>query len=160
MALLADAAECVLEEFRRLQGKADADVPVWRLHKLLYLSHAWHLVWDGVPLFSDPIQAWCGGPAIPALRERLGDAQETDSARGDADALTEDERESIMAVVEHYGKFTAQELKDIVCIGPWRDARKGLHPKERGTRTISAAMITAHYGSLTDLTARPSPDGP
>lgn len=40
-----------------------------KLQKLCYYSHAWHLAWDGVPLFTEPIHAWANGPAIPALYE-------------------------------------------------------------------------------------------
>ena len=39
----------------------------WKLHKLLYYAQAWHLTWEGEPLFHDEIQAWAGGPVVPAL---------------------------------------------------------------------------------------------
>jgi uncharacterized phage-associated protein len=45
------------------------EMTAMKLHKLVYYSQAWHLVWDGVPLFGDEIQAWANGPVIPALYE-------------------------------------------------------------------------------------------
>ncbi|MDY6802276.1 MAG: DUF4065 domain-containing protein, partial [Cyanobacteriota bacterium] len=36
-----------------------------KLHKLLYYSQAWSLVWDEQPLFSERIEAWANGPVIP-----------------------------------------------------------------------------------------------
>lgn len=40
-----------------------------KLHRLVYYSQAWHLVWDGVPLFDEEIQAWANGPVVPVLYE-------------------------------------------------------------------------------------------
>ena len=38
-----------------------------KLHKLVYYSQAWHLVWDEEPLFVEPIEAWANGPVVRAL---------------------------------------------------------------------------------------------
>lgn len=42
-----------------------------KLQKLCYYSQAWHLAWDGVPLFPERIEAWANGPMIPVLYEAL-----------------------------------------------------------------------------------------
>lgn len=58
---LIHAAEYILQ----LSGEMTA----MKLQRLLYFSHAWHLAWDGRPLFPDRIEAWANGPIIPALYE-------------------------------------------------------------------------------------------
>lgn len=42
-----------------------------KLQKLCYYSQAWHLAWDGVPLFPERIEAWANGPVVPVLYEAL-----------------------------------------------------------------------------------------
>lgn len=34
------------------------------LQKLLYYAQAWHLAWEGVPLFPETIRAWDRGPVV------------------------------------------------------------------------------------------------
>lgn len=60
-ARVVDVAEYILAQ----QGEMTA----MKLHRLVYYCQAWHLVWDGVPLFDEEIQAWASGPVIPALYE-------------------------------------------------------------------------------------------
>jgi hypothetical protein len=36
------------------------EMTTWKLQKLVYYSQAWHLVWDGEPLFTERIEAWAG----------------------------------------------------------------------------------------------------
>ena len=38
-----------------------------KLEKLVYYGQALYLVWHGVPLFEDPIEAWANGPVVRAL---------------------------------------------------------------------------------------------
>lgn len=59
MADVVDVAEYILAQ----RGPMSAA----KLQKLCYYSQAWHLVWDGVPLFPEPIHAWANGPVIPEL---------------------------------------------------------------------------------------------
>lgn len=40
-----------------------------KLQKLVYYCQAWHLAWEGEPLFDEPIKAWASGPVIPALHQ-------------------------------------------------------------------------------------------
>jgi len=42
-----------------------------KLQRLVYYSQAWHLAWDGVPLFPERIEAWANGPVVPVLYEAL-----------------------------------------------------------------------------------------
>lgn len=42
-----------------------------KLQRLVYYSQAWHLVWEGTPLFPERIEAWANGPVVPVLYEAL-----------------------------------------------------------------------------------------
>ena len=41
-----------------------------KLQKLLYYCQGWHLAWEGVPLFEEPIEAWANGPVVPSIYKR------------------------------------------------------------------------------------------
>jgi uncharacterized phage-associated protein len=47
------------------------EMTTFKLHKLLYYSQAWSLVWDDAPLFSDDFYAWANGPVLPLLILKL-----------------------------------------------------------------------------------------
>jgi uncharacterized phage-associated protein len=69
--------------------------------------------------------------------------------RGDADLLTQDERETVNAILGFYGKMSSQQLSDLTHReDPWKEARRGLAPTDRGSRVISHASMAEYYGSL------------
>lgn len=141
MASVHDVAECILSE----TGK----ITTWKLQKLVYYTQAWHLVWDEEPLFDEEIQAWANGPVCPALYRRHRTAFSVATVRGNAGALADNERKSVEVVVEHYNKYSGQELSDLTHTEPpWHEARKGLSPKERGEVVISHGSLAEYYGSL------------
>lgn len=59
MIAVVDIAEYILER----QGP----MTTMKLQKLVYYSQAWHLAWDGEPLFEARIEAWANGPVVPEL---------------------------------------------------------------------------------------------
>jgi uncharacterized phage-associated protein len=90
----------------------------------------WHLVWEDAPLFPEEIQAWANGPVVYELYQvHRGKFEVTAGIfkAGNANNLAPNEKESIDAVLEHYGKFKAYELNDLTHRErPWKDARHGL----------------------------------
>jgi uncharacterized phage-associated protein len=121
-----------------------------KLQKLVYYSHAWHLVWDEKPLFNEPIEAWANGPVVKELyREHRGSFTVTDWPKGDPDALTESEKASVRAVLDFYGEHNAAWLSELTHKErPWLDARQGLAPGQRGNRRITDERMAEYYGSL------------
>lgn len=122
-----------------------------KLQKLVYYSQAWSLVWDEKPLFGEQIEAWANGPVVPALydahrgRFELGPPW----TLGDPALLSQANRETIDAVLEFYGKQTSQWLSDLAHQeAPWREARAGLGPQERGNQVITNASLAEYYSSL------------
>ena len=130
--------------------RARGPMTAMKLQKLVYYSQAWALVWDEKPLFPERIEAWAAGPVVPDLYARhKGEYQLTIWAPGVPERLTDTERETVDAVLGFYGDKSSQWLSDLTHIeSPWRDAREGLAPGERGNRVITPAAMAEFYGSL------------
>ena len=142
MASAHDVAKYILQR----QGEIDT----WKLQKLVYYSQAWHLVWEGEPLFDESIEAWANGPVVRALfNEHRGRFKMGRWPRGRVSRLTKSQRESIDVVLKHYGKRTGYALREQTHKEPpWRDARKGLPTGVPSNRRITLDAIASYYGSL------------
>lgn len=142
MATAHDVAAYVLTKRRPLSAM--------KLQKLVYYSQAWSLVWDDRPLFAEPIEAWANGPVVRELYDRHRGRFDVDAwPWGDPDALDEDARATVDAVLGYYGDRNAQWLSDLTHRErPWLAAREGLQDGERGNRQISLAEMMEYYSSL------------
>ena len=143
MATVFDVAAYILDEA--------GPMAAMKLQKLCYYGQAWALVWDEKPLFKARIEAWANGPVVPALYAKhrgkfmLGKR----SIQGRKSALTQDETNTIDAVVSYYATRSSQWLSDLTHQEePWRKARAGLAPGVRGHNKITHAAMAEYYGSL------------
>lgn len=127
------------------------EMTAMKLQKLVYYSQAWSLVWDEEPLFAERVEAWANGPVVPDLyREHKGQFRVGSWPRGNPQALSAVQRETIDSVLGYYGDKASQWLSDLTHReDPWLDARRGLAPGERGSTEISHAAMAEYYGSLT-----------
>lgn len=151
MASVHDVAGYIL----RKQGSLTA----MKLQKLVYYSQAWSLVWEERPLFEERIEAWANGPVVPALYMAHGGRFIVDASAATRDGSVLDVKaiETIDAVLDYYGPHTAQWLSDLThAEAPWRDARRGLAPGERGHEEITLASMAEYYGGLSDVEEAPS----
>jgi uncharacterized phage-associated protein len=125
------------------------EMTAMKLQKLVYYSQAWSLVWDESPLFDEPIEAWANGPVVRALyRRHQGDFM-IQRWVGDPDNLTDNQRDTIEKVLEFYGEMSSQALSDLTHQeAPWAEARMGLSPTDRSSRTITHAAMFEYYSSL------------
>lgn len=130
--------------------KTHGAMTAMKLQKLVYYSQAWSLVWDERPIFADRIEAWANGPVVPTLYEQhRGQFMLSSLGDGNADALTEDERETVAGVLKFYGDKDSQWLSDLTHREtPWREARQGLRDGERGNVEITHAALFEYYGGL------------
>lgn len=145
MASVLDVAEYILREHGQMSAM--------KLQKLCYYSQAWHLVWEERPLFSQQVRAWANGPVVYDLYEKhRGQFTVSRIDGGDPDALDDDEKESVDAVLGYYGHRTAHELSELTHReDPWRLAREreGLKPGDRGSAVIKQADMAEYYDGLT-----------
>jgi uncharacterized phage-associated protein len=142
MASVHDVAAAILQR--------TGPITAMKLEKLAYYSQAWSLVWDEAPLFSERIEAWAGGPVIPALYyQHKGKFLVENWKLGNPATLNGVQVETVESVIKFYGNMTAQALSDLThSEAPWVDARKGLAPLERGSNEITTGAMAEYYGSL------------
>ncbi len=121
-----------------------------KLQKLVYYAQAWSLVWDERPLFRDKIEAWASGPVVPRLyRAHRGRYEVSRVDGGRASVLGKDQKDTVDAVLHFYGGKSSQWLSDLTHMErPWKEARKGLSPGERGRKEITPAAMMEYYSSL------------
>lgn len=124
-----------------------------KLQKLCYYAQAWSLVWDARPLFREKIQAWANGPVCPDLyvthRGMFEVGSETFTDMGTGTEFSEDEQETIDEVIHFYGDKSPFWLSELThAEEPWKDARTGLNPGERGHSEITHAAMAEYYSSL------------
>jgi len=122
-----------------------------KLQKLVYYSQAWHLAWEGVPLFGEPIEAWANGPVVYELftRHRGRFQVAPPWVHGSAAELTNAERNTVDLVVEDYGRLSGRELSLLAhSERPWREAREGLGPTDRSREEISQESLAEFYAAL------------
>lgn len=143
MATVFDTAKYILE--RR------GAMSTMKLQKLCYYSQAWSLVWDDATLFDEDFEAWVNGPVCPELfRAYQGQfSVSPNEMKGDSSALTDGQKDTINAVLDHYGDKNAQWLSQLTHLeGPWQEARKGIPVGSYSTRIITKESMAMYYGGL------------
>ncbi|MDR1857481.1 MAG: SocA family protein [Desulfovibrio sp.] len=142
MASVKDVAQCILEKKGRLA--------TIKLQKLVYYCQAWHLAWTGKAMFPETIQAWAYGPVAPDLHQVYGDKHRIGAIPGgDSSKLTDDEIESVDAVLDAYGdKFWWSLVHYTHLEPPWRDARKGVPFTKNVGGVISPKAMQDYYSEL------------
>lgn len=122
----------------------------WRLQKLVYYAQAWSLVWDDSPLFSDPIEAWAGGPVIQSLYElHKGQLEVSELVGASVDRLEDGAMKTVREVIAFYGDKSGQWLGDLSrSEKPWIRTRQGLDTMDRSDRVIRQDVIACYYGSI------------
>ena len=127
-------------------------LPAMKLHKLVYYSLAWSLVWDDEPLFEETIEAWANGPVIRELfAAHRGLFSVSGIPGGDPDLLDSYQRETVDAILQFYGEMSSQWLSDLTQMEvPWRNAREksGLGSGQRGQAPIAQASMHEYYSAL------------
>ena len=142
MASVFDVADYILRE----QGHMTA----MKLQKLVYYCQAWSLVWDEAPIFDERIEAWANGPVVPSLfAAHRGEFRITKEPNGDWEQLSDDEKDTVEAVLESYGNKSSRWLSDLTHREePWRNARIGLADGQRGNVEIALGAMADYYGNL------------
>jgi uncharacterized phage-associated protein len=142
MATAHDVAAYILNK----QGEMTA----MKLQKLLYYSQAWQLVWEDRPLYRERIEAWANGPVVREVYNRhRGQFTVRTWSAGDPAKLDQAERETVDVVLKFYGDKTAHWLSELThAEPPWKNARQGLGPGDRGERQITTAAMAEYYGAL------------
>lgn len=126
------------------------EMTTMKLQKLVYYCQAWSLVWDSEPLFKESIEAWANGPIVRELyKEHKGEFKIASLAKGNPEILAKDQRQTVEAVLDFYGDKTPHYLSNLThAEDPWRNAREGLAPGQRGHRQITHDAMAEYYEGL------------
>lgn len=129
--------------------KKEGPMTAMKLQKLIYYCQAWSLVWDEAPLFRSRIEAWANGPVVPDLYARHRGMFKVSEWDGNPASLNQKQKDTIDGVLKFYGDKPSQWLSDLTHQeDPWRQARAGCHPNERGCNIITHAAMAEYYSSL------------
>jgi uncharacterized phage-associated protein len=130
------ARDVVAHIERRLPGITET-----ALFKLAYYCQAWHLAWEGHPLYPERIEAWTMGPvAAQTWRERKG------RPHPEIQPLDDRERYIVEAVIAFYGHLPPQKLIDLTHDeGPWAEAREGLPEGASSNEEITSVSMRRFY---------------
>lgn len=127
------------------------EITTMKLQKLCYYSQAWSLVWDEKPLFDEEFEAWANGPVCRELFD-LTKGKYTVSAKdetGNIKNLSENQKDSINTVLEHYGDKSAKWLSDLSHLeDPWKNARKGIPDGVGSSNIIRKDDMAFYYSGL------------
>ena len=144
MALVKDVAALLMEHLEK--------TTTMKLQKLLYYCQGWHLAWDGVPLFEEQIEAWANGPVVRdvyKLHRKQFTLDRPWPRGGNPQGLDKDERETVEAVLNIYGGWSALQLtRSTHREPPWRNARRGIPPGMPGTEEISQQDMQDFFAGL------------
>ena len=128
-----------------------------KLQKLLYYSQAWNLVFHKEPLFSDKIEAWIHGPAIPQVWRMFRDfnfsVEYPEILDSDINLITAKEKKILDEVWRVYGKFDGNYLESLTHNEePWLKARQGLEVFDASQNEIPQEEMRSYYShKLSDL---------
>lgn len=130
------------------------NITAMKLQKLVYYSQAWSLAWDDEPLFEEDFQAWANGPVCFELyKSHRGLFHlESDLFEGYTNKnieLNDDQKETIDAVLKHYGDRTPHFLSELTHKeDPWKNTRKNLPSGEPSQDVITKESMQLYYGGM------------
>lgn len=143
MANVFDVAKYILEKMGTMS--------TMKLQKLCYYAQVWSLVWDDTPLFKEEFEAWANGPVCRELffKTKGQFSVSAEDENGGEGNLTDNERDTIDRVLEHYGEHNAQWLSQLTHMeDPWNEARKGVPTGAGCERIITKESMALYYGGL------------
>lgn len=126
-------------------------ISTWKLQKLVYYSQAWHLAWEGRPIFTERIEAWANGPVAPDLYAKHRGKFEVSGWKrwGDPSNLRAADKKTIDIIVDSYGSLTGRQLSHVTHNeAPWMDARGDLAPTVPSNAEIPRDSMLAFYSAL------------
>jgi uncharacterized phage-associated protein len=126
-----------------------------KLQKLLYYAQAWSLVLNKERLFSEHIEAWIHGPAVPSVYgkfKKYGYGDITESF-GASSYFSKKQSSMLDSVWKIYGNRPADYLEALTHAElPWQEARENLSPTHPSSNVISIETMRKFY---TDVLGKP-----
>lgn len=130
-------------------------VSTMKLQKLVYYSHAYHLVAKHEPLIPNHFEAWVNGPVLPELfnvhRKKYVISRADLPRTASEGSLSRSQQQTCDHVLSAIGNCTGQELSQLThAEAPWINARNGAAPQERSHNRITDRAIVDYYSAPND----------
>lgn len=122
-----------------------------KLQKLCYYAQAWSCAIQPEPITNAEFEAWQHGPVCRELYSRYADYgfNWIEKLQDYVSPFTADEEDFLSCVWETYGDIGPNALEALTHTEmPWKKARIGLSPDERGTVLISREDMRDFYRSV------------
>lgn len=153
------SALIIAEYFIDKSNKEKKSITNKKLQKLLYYAQVWSVVLNEEKLFSERIEAWVHGPAIPTVYRKFKGFEfnpiqrDTTSISFNFSKKQNNLLESIWSI---YGKYDAEYLEALTHSElPWQEARKETSASEPSNNIISLATAKKFYaGKLKSKTSK------
>lgn len=129
--------------------------------KLLYYAQAWHLTWNGTPLFTEKVEAWDMGPVVRDAWRADPSGETWPAPRPEATVMIpSDAQATVEAVIAFYGTMSGTQLSALTHSEyPWKNAYETSSVFNRGQKEIPPATMRGFY-TLEALNGRPRPQKP
>jgi uncharacterized phage-associated protein len=136
-----DAADFIISQIGSMSAM--------KMHKLLYYSQAWTLVWTQQPLFQEEFQAWANGPVVREIFDLHKGCFTVHGFGGDASRLSDDQKDAVSRVLKYYGDKDPQWLSSLTHMeSPWQEARVGYANGDRCENIVTKESMLAYYSGL------------
>jgi uncharacterized phage-associated protein len=149
----------VAEYFINKSNKESKTITNKKLQKLLYYAQVWSLVLNDEKLFSERIEAWVHGPAIPSIYGRFKCFEFNPIVLDTSKisfSFSKKQTELLDSVWSVYGKYPAEYLEALSHSElPWQEARKEISSSEASKNIISLVTAKKFYaGKLKSSTSK------
>jgi len=139
----------VANYFIHLSNQSKSTISNKKLQKLVYYAQVWSLVLNDEKLFSERIEAWVHGPAIPVVYKKFK-GFEFNPIMIDTSKLafvfTSKQKKLLDSIWSIYGKHTAGYLEALTHSElPWQEARKDVSASEASSNIISLKTAKQFY---------------
>lgn len=122
-----------------------------KLQKLVYYAQVWSLVLNKEKLFSERIEAWVHGPAIPVLYKRFKSFEASPIKLDTSQVIfsfTKAQKKVLDSVWMVYGKYEASYLEALTHSElPWREARNDLPTSQASNSLIDLNLAKEFYAA-------------
>lgn len=130
--------------------KGNGGITNLKLQKLVYYAQVWYFTISNKKLFSESIEAWMHGPAIPSLYHYFKRFGSGPIQVNDIEAFKFDFVPSQVKFLKNiwhiYGKYDALYLEALTHSElPWQIARRGLEIGDHSTNRINLKIAKEYY---------------
>lgn len=123
-----------------------------KLQKLVYYAQVWSLVINKEKLFSEQIEAWVHGPAVPTLYRKFKHFEFNPIVLDTSEiqfSFSKKQKRLLDNIWRVYGKYQSSYLEALTHSElPWQEARKDLSSATSSRNKINLKTATEFYAGL------------